>query len=195
MLCYTNCETVELFLNGRSLRHASAYAFPRPAMSGQPGRLTGANVHPTTADLHLAWDVPCEPGVLEAVGRRAGEEICRYRVETTGAPAALRLTADRDMLAADGCDVAHLTVEVLDAEGRVVPTADTRVRFSVAGEGRLIGVDNGDPVDHDSPKADSRKAWCGLCLGIVQSGKASGDLVIEVSADGLAPARVVLTVR
>jgi len=191
VICYTNCETVELFLNGRSLG-TKCYQFPRPGMSGVGWSPNWRSLHPTTADLHLAWDVPYEPGMLEAVGRRDGVEICRARVETTGAPAALRVTADRDEIAADGRDVAHLTVEVLDANGRLVPTADARVWFSVEGVGQLIGVDNGDPVDHDSFKADSRKALCGLCLGIVQSGREPGDITIRVSADNLAPATLVV---
>ena len=191
VICYTNCETVELFLNGRSLG-TKCYQFPRPGMSGVGWSPNWRSLHPTTADLHLAWDVPYEPGMLEAVGRRDGVEICRARVETTGAPAALRVTADRDEIAADGRDVAHLTVEVLDANGRLVPTADARVWFSVEGAGQLIGVDNGDPVDHDSFKADSRKALCGLCLGIVQSGREPGDITIRVSADNLAPATLVV---
>jgi beta-galactosidase len=194
VICYTNCETVELLLNGRSLGR-KCYQFPRPGMSGYGWAPDRGRLHPTTADLHLTWDVPYEPGVLEAVGRKGDEVICTQRIETTGAPVALRVTADRTELSADGCDVSHLTVEVLDAQGRLVPTADSRVRFAVEGAGRLIGVDNGDPADHDSPKGDNRKALAGLCLGIVQSLKEGGDITVTVSAEGLEQAQVMLSSR
>jgi beta-galactosidase len=190
--CYTNCETVELLLNGRSLG-VKCYQFPRPGMTGYGWAPDRGRLHPTTSDLHLAWDAPYEPGVLEAIGRKGDEVICIQRMETTGAPAALRVAADRAELSANGCDVSHLTVEVLDAQGRLVPTADTRVRFSVEGAGRLIGVDNGDPADHDSPKGDSRKALAGLCLGIVQTLTVGGGIKVAVSADGLQPAEVLLS--
>ncbi len=195
VICYTNCEKVELFLNGRSLG-VQSYVFPRPGMSGLGWAPEWHSPHPTTADLHLLWQVPYEPGVLEAIGRNGqDEELCRFRVETTGAPAALAVTADRAELAADGCDVLHLTVQVVDAEGRLVPTADTRIHLNVQGHGRLIGVDNGDPADHDSFKAASRRAWCGLCLGIVQAASEPGEIHIMASAEGLQPARLTVCCR
>ncbi|NLT74110.1 MAG: DUF4982 domain-containing protein [Chloroflexi bacterium] len=194
VICYTNCESVELVLNGRSLG-TKIYQFPRPGMSGVGWSPLWRSLHPTTADLHLAWDVPYEAGVLEAIGRRGEEIICRRTVATADVPEALRLTCDRDGLLADGRDVAHLRVEVVDAAGHVVPTADTRVHFQVEGEARLIGVDNGDPSDHDPHKASNRRAFAGLCLGVVQSGKTGGTVRVVVSAEGLRPAEVSLPCR
>ena len=60
-------------------------------------------------------------------------------------------------------------VEVQDAQGRIVPITDNEVTFKVTGAGKLIGIGNGDPTDQESDKGTSRKAFCGLCMGIVQS--------------------------
>jgi beta-galactosidase len=106
--CYTNCDTVELFLNGRSLG-VKGYYFPRYGMEGRwanyPAR---ARVPRTTSDLHLEWDVPYEPGTLRAAGRRDGKIVTEFEVSTTEEPAAIAISADRNRLDADRRDVAHL---------------------------------------------------------------------------------------
>jgi beta-galactosidase len=194
VICYTNCETVELFLNGRSCGTKS-YAFPRPGMEGLDWSPRFNRPRPTTADLHLAWDVPYEPGVLKAVGRKGGEVICECEVATAGAPARLEMSADRAELCADGCDVAHLTVRVVDAQGRTVPNADNSVRFSIQGPAQILATDNGNPACHDSFLAPERRAFHGLCLGIVQMGETAGEIVVRAEAEGLAPAVVALRSR
>jgi beta-galactosidase len=100
---------------------------------------------------HLSWSVPYEPGTLSARGGYYGygTEPVETRVETTGAPSALRLSPDRATIAADGRDVSVVTVSALDREGRPVPTADAPVEFAVEGAGRILGVGNGDPSSHE----------------------------------------------
>jgi len=98
----------------------------------------------TSNDLHLAWDVPYEPGILRAIGKKNGTTAVEVEVSTTGDPAAIQLSTDRYKTRADRRDVAHVTVKIVDAEGRVHPDADNDISFAVQGEGRMIGVDNGD---------------------------------------------------
>lgn len=86
-------------------------------------------------------------------------------------------------------------VEVLDAQGRVVPVANNDVTFRVTGKGKLIGVGNGDPTDHDSDKGTSRKAFSGLCMALVQSTKTAGDITVEVVSPGLTAARVAIQAK
>ncbi|MGC2638601.1 MAG: glycoside hydrolase family 2 TIM barrel-domain containing protein [Acidobacteriaceae bacterium] len=197
VVCYTNCDTVELFLNGKSCG-VKGYEFPRLGMEGRYGNYPPrARAVRTTADLHLSWDVPYEPGTLRAVGSKDGKVAVVEEVSTTGAAASLALTADRSQLAAvrrDHArrDVAHLTVAVQDAQGRTVPTADHEVTFTIDGPARLIGVDNGDPFSHASYKAPSRRAFHGLCLAIVQSTAQPGPVRITASSPGLQPASVAL---
>ncbi|MBP8305398.1 MAG: DUF4982 domain-containing protein, partial [Phycisphaerae bacterium] len=170
--CYTNCDTVELFVNGKSYG-VKGYAFPRPGMELRYGNYPArARALRTTADLHLTWDVPYEPGTIKAVGTKDGREACVQEISTTGPAAAIGLAVDRDRIAASRQDVAHVTVAIVDAQGRTVPTADNEVRFEIQGPGKILGVDNGDPASHEDYKADHRKAFNSLCLAIVQASQA-----------------------
>jgi len=182
--CYTNLDAVELFLNGASLGSKKI-----------------------EANSHLEWKVKYAPGVLEARGSKNGKVVLVERRETTGPAAKLALRADRSKIAADGEDVSVITVEVQDAQGRIVPTASNEVRFKITGAGRLIGVGNGDPSCHESDKADRRSAFNGLCMAFVQSVREGfppqaaekpisqlppEEIQIEASADGVLPATAVI---
>ena len=75
--------------------------------------------------------------------------VAETKVETTGAPAAVRLTPDRSTINADGEDVSVFTVAVTDAQGRVVPVAANLIHFELSGPGKILGVGNGDPSCHE----------------------------------------------
>jgi beta-galactosidase len=122
----SNCEEVELFLNGQSL-----------------GRQT------MKKDSELKWKVKYAPGTLSAKGYKNGQLAAETKVETTGAPAAVQLTPDRSTINADGEDVSVFTVAVTDARGRVVPVAANLVHFELSGPGKILGVGNGDPCCHE----------------------------------------------
>jgi beta-galactosidase len=122
----SNCEEVELILNGQSL-----------------GR------KPIQRNSHARWDVPYAPGTMRAIGYRNGQIVANTKVETTGTAAALQLTPDRATIKADGEDIAIITVAVADALGRIVPTAGNLVQFELQGPGRILGVGNGDPSCHE----------------------------------------------
>lgn len=186
VLCYTNCASVELFLNGRSFG-VKSYEFPRQGMTERYLHFDRPYVDVTTSDLHLAWDVPYEPGELEAVGTRNGTVICERTIMTAGDPAGIELAADRKTVFSDGRDVCHITVRVTDDKGNLCPCADNLIHFRIEGEGRLIGVDNGKPDSHESFRVEYRKAFNGLCLAIVQSTSNPGEISVHASSDGLAP--------
>jgi beta-galactosidase len=124
--CLGNCDEVELFLNGQSL-----------------GR------KPMPRNSHLQWSVKYAPGALLARGYSAGQPVTEDKVETTGAPAAIRLAADRASLHAGAGDAAAVTVSVTDDRGRVVPVAGNLIDFDLSGPGRILGVGNGDPSCHE----------------------------------------------
>jgi beta-galactosidase len=194
VLAYTSCDSVELFLNGKSLG-VKAREFPRQGTSGGWNKYARPEIFPTTADLHLEWDVPYEPGVLKAVGYQGGKKVYEDEIHTAGAPAAIVLSTDHDTLRASERDVANLTVKIVDADGNVVPGANNLVKFSVQGAGTLLGVDNGDPADHASYQLPERNAFDGLCLAVVQSGFAPGELTITATAENLKSATVTLRVK
>jgi beta-galactosidase len=168
---YSNCEEVELFLNGASLGKKSV-----------------------TANQHLEWKVKYAPGKLLAKGIHKGKTIKAIQ-ETTGAPAAIRLTTDRSKLSADNADVAVVKVEVVDAKGRLVPTAANKISFALAGPGELIGVGNGDPSCHEPDKASSRSAFNGLAQAIVQTTHQDGAIRFSATSPGLKDASLVLRAR
>jgi beta-galactosidase len=153
---HSNLDSVELLLNGKSQG--------------------SQNVQPLT---HLEWKVKYEPGVLEARGTKDGKVVLVEKRETTGDPVAIHLTADRSEISADGEDVAVLLVEVLDNEGRAIPTAHNLISFRVTGEGALIGVGNGDPNCQESDKEPRRSLFNGLAQVIVQATRTPGTITVE----------------
>lgn len=153
---HSNLDEVELFLNGTSQGKQKVE------------RLT-----------HLEWKVKYEPGTLEARGSKDGKVVLTVKNETTGKPESIKLTADRNEISADGEDVTVVRVEVLDKEGRRIPTADNMISFKVSGEGALIGVGNGDPNCQESDKALKRSLFNGLAQVILQANKNAGSIVLE----------------
>ena len=124
---FTNAEEVRLSLNGRDL---------------------GTRTVPRLG--HAEWQVPYEPGRLEAIGYRGGREVARASAETTTAAVRLALSVDRTEMAGDRRDIAIVRVSALDARGREVPTSSSEVAFAISGPGRVIGVGNGDPSSHEA---------------------------------------------
>ena len=184
VMVYTNCDSVELFLNGKSFGMKSL-EFPRQGNSGAWNRYDRPQVNTTTADLHLMWDVPYEPGTLKAVGRKGGKIVHEEEIQTTGAPSGVRLSVDRNVINADARDVVHIKVEIIDSDGRFVPDANNQVTVSVEKSGTLIGLDNGNPSDHTSMKSASRRVFNGLALAVVQSTTQAGVIRVKVSSPGL----------
>lgn len=177
---YTNADSVELFLNGRSL---------------------GVRSWAGVKDFHLAWQVPYEPGSLRAVAMRGGRVVAERRVETTSAPAKLELNVDRRVIRADGQDLAFVTVRVVDARGRLVRAGgDQLVRFTLSGGGAIAAVDNGDPTNHEpfvgpTAQAAQHKAFNGLALVVIRAPRAGAIVTLNATADGLAGASAAVRAR
>ena len=165
--CYTNCEEVELLLNGKSMGKQKAVPYTK-----------------------LIWDLIYKPGKLEARGYKGGKIITKDIVETTSAPAQIFLSSDCSTLKADGCDVAEIRVSIKDAKGRVVPTADNFVKFTIEGPGRIIGTGNGNPSSHEPDKASQRMAFNGYCLVLVQTEKHAGEIRLNEVSENLKGAEV-----
>ena len=173
VMVMSNAEKITLSLNGRALGEQTV----------DPYRMNYFNV-------------AYAPGTLEAVAYRGGKEVARTAVATTGAATRVELVPDRASLAGDGRDAMPITVRALDANGRAVPVENAQITFAVAGAGKSIGHGNGDPNSHEDEKGATRHLFNGLAQLIVQSNDdTSGELVVEASAPGLAPARLVLPVR
>jgi beta-galactosidase len=140
-------------------------------------------------DPVLHWDVPNEPGVLRAIGKRDSKEAARFELATAGAPHHIQLTADT------GTDLSHVIIQVVDAEGRRVYLADRTVEVQVTGGGELVALDSGDMRDVSPVQANHRKTYQGRALAIVRAGTAAGKITVHASAPGLQPGAIELTVK
>ena len=170
--CHTNLDSVELFLNGKSL-----------------------GTQNVTRNKHVEWKVPFQPGTLEVRGTQSGKVILTDRRQTTGPASQIILRPDRTTLDADGADVSMVTVEVHDANGLLMPVADNDIHFELSGPGLLLGLGNGDPSSHESDKASHRKVFNGLAQAIVQSTSSPGDITLRATSPGLQTAVLTLTTR
>ena len=161
--CYYNqADEVELFINGKS-----------------QGVRKKSNEH----EYHVAWHVTYEPGEVRVVARKNGKQVNEKTIRTAGAPHHIRLTPNRNVLKANGRSLSFVTVEVVDKEGNLCPWPDQNIQFTLTGEGKIAGVDNGSPFSLERFQANSRHAFFGKCMVVVQAGKAPS--VIKLTAKGV----------
>ena len=131
------------------------------------------------------WRLKFVPGTIRVVSRKAGKVVLAKEIKTAGAPAKIKLTADRNVIIADGNDLSFVTVEVRDRDGNLCPNADNLIHFNLQGEGKIVGVDNGSPISEESFKANFRKAFYGKCLVVVQSGVNRGTVALKATSEDL----------
>ncbi|MBO1330941.1 sugar-binding domain-containing protein [Streptomyces sp. VRA16 Mangrove soil] len=202
---YANVAEVELFLNGRSLGVRSfdtkktvdgrayletteATGDDKTVTSGSyPGSYTSPNG--SAGKLHLTWKVPYAAGELTAVARKGGKTVATDVLRSAGKPHAVRLTADRKSLAADGRSLVFVTAEVVDAKGVVVPDAEHLLEFDVSG-GQVAGLDNGRQESAERYQASTRTAFHGLALAMVRAGTKPGSLTVTARSAGLRTGKV-----
>lgn len=165
---YTNLSKVELFLNGRSL-------------GAQEINLKDAS------HAYGLWRAPYERGELRAVGYNdAGEAVMEdVRLSFGDAVGLTARVENHGIILADGEAMAFVVISAVDTDGRPVMNANNRVRVTVSGEGRLVGMDNGDSDDADGYKTNSRRMFGGMLLAMVGTTKRAGEIVIDVSSVGL----------
>ncbi len=174
---FANTHEVELILNDESLGTKK--------LSDHPERL-------------MSWMVKPEPGTIRAVGRDAdGRVVAEHSLQTAGEPEKLELVVEdgSSSMAADGQDLSHIRVRVVDKDGIVVPDAGNRITFEVSGAASLAGVCNGSnrtDVVYSDPEVD---AWQGEALAVLRASRQPGPVTLKVSADGLTSASTTLTVK
>ncbi len=171
VVCYTNLPLARLRLNGETV-----------------GGLRGKDAATGIA----YWDIPFAAGTLTAEGCTAdGQAVASYELKTSGRPYALRASADKTEIS--GRQVAHVLVEVVDEQGRVVKLSDNDIRYSVEGEGaRVIGIENGSNHDMSDPQAQHRRAHMGRVLAYVQATKTPGTTTINFYSPLLRPTSITL---
>ncbi|SHH57194.1 beta-galactosidase GalA [Clostridium grantii] len=166
---YTNGDTAELFLNGKSLGEQKIDLY-------EQGK----------------WTVEYETGELYAISKKKGVFHAETKVETTGEAVELKLRLEDPDVRIDGEDVAIVTVYTVDSVGRKVPTCNYQVEFSTNEAGKIIGVGNGDPSDHDSNVEPRKKMFNGLCQLIVRTLKKQGPLEIYAETKEIKKAKLII---
>jgi beta-galactosidase len=168
---YSNCDEVELFLNGKSLGSK-----PKPA-----------------DDSPRLWDVTFEKGSIKAVGKNKGKSVSSEELKTAGAPAKIVLSVDKTKITSNWDDVAFVTAKIYDANGNICPNADQLIKFTISGSGIIDAVDNGNIASHEMYKATQRHAYQGVCMANIK-GNVAGNVEVKASADGLEAASIKLEV-
>jgi beta-galactosidase len=165
MNVYTNCDRVDLVLNGRVIASKENTMNPRSRNK-------------------IRFDnVVYAPGYLEAVAYRAGKAVARHRIETTGEAKRLQLTPDAIQWQADGTDLMHVRVYAVDGKGRRVWSAQDELIFSVEGDARIVAVDNGNIYSHELHVGNTRRLYDGSALVILRAGHTAGKVVLTVTDD------------
>ena len=171
---YNNADEVELFLNGKSLGSKSKKG----------------------DELHIAWKVPFEAGILKAVSRKAGKIVKETEIHTAGEASKIHLQADKTAIKNDGYELIYVTVSLQDKDGNPLPTADNLINFKVSGGATIVGVDNGYQASLEPFKANYRKLYNGKCLVILQSNKKAENITLEAStAENIAAATLNIKVE
>jgi beta-galactosidase len=145
--------------------------------------------------ITAVFNLPYQPGTLEAVNVENEKETDAIEFKTAGTPTSIRLTADRANISADRNDLSYVMVEVVDENGQVVPTANIPVQFTISGAGEIAAVGNADPTDVSSFQKPERKAFRGRCLVIIRSADKPGTIVLEATADGLTEGQTEIGVK
>ena len=162
--CYTNCDEVELFLNGESLGVKK--------------------LADNTDNYYMTWEVPFEKGELNAVGK-TGEKICECILSTYGAPTALSLSAADNKICADGQDITHVEIEVHDCDGNLSANANPVIDVSVEGPGVILGLENGNLFDNTPYSEKYRSANNGRLLVYILAGREAGKIKVKAASHGL----------
>ena len=172
--CYSNCNRVGLFLNGKSL-----------------------GIKRMPKYKYLDWTVPYAPGKLTARGYDGdgNRGVAQWSYRTAGPAASLQLQDQVASLSADGDSIAPIAVKVVDAHGTMVPDAHNMIHFTVSGPGSIAGANNGNPTSHESNVGHQVRAFHGLCLVMVRAANHPGTITLTAKANGLPAATLTIDTR
>lgn len=169
---YSNCEEVELFLNGKSLSRQS-----RPK-----------------DDSPRVWKVNFASGSLRAVGMNRGIIAASYELRTAGNPSQLRLTLEKSSIVNSWDDVGFITASVLDEQGTLVPNAENLINFKVDGPGFVAAVDSANSNSHEPYQANQRQAFQGMCLALIKANADKGKIKLTAKSPNLKSASIEIAV-
>ena len=168
---FSNCDEVELFLNGKSIGTKA-----RPADNASP----------------RTWSATFHKGTLKAVGKNNGKIVAEQELKTAGKPAKIVLTADKTTVANTWSDVVYVRATITDEEGNPCMNADNKIRFNTQGPGIIAAVDNADGTGTEPFQSDERWAYKGTCVAVIKANADSGNITVTATSSNLKPGKIVL---
>lgn len=171
VVCYTNAEEAELFLDGK------------PAGERKPYDQT---------DGIISWDIPFKPGTLKAVAYADGKEVSEYSIASSRAPYQLIVSTDKSSIGTGSDEVAHVVVEILDQDGIPVKLGDNEIRCEIAGPGRLLGLEGSNNSDMTDYSDAVHRAYRGRLLAYIGAMDASGDIRVRFTSPYLKSCEITL---
>ncbi len=175
LAAFSNCEEVELFLNGKS-----------------QGRKKPAEFK----DRIVEWKLIYQAGDVELKGRNKGRVVASDKLSTVGDASAIQLHTRKDVLNGSGLDLSYVEVTVVDSDGRKVYDATSEIAFEIAGPGKLVGLSNGDILSQESMKGSKRKAYNGSCKAIIKADRnESGVITVKATSPDLKEAVLSIEVK
>jgi beta-galactosidase len=170
---YTNCDSVDLYVNSTKIGTKNLSDFP---------------------NMIMVWpSVPWTTGTIKAVGMKGGVQVAVDTINTAAAAAKILLKPDKTTLYADGDDVSNIEVNLVDAASNFIYAATDTVQFTMTGAGRSLGIASGDWSSAEPFKATSRKLYHGRVLIVIQSTMTPGTIDLTVTSGTLPPATLTLT--
>jgi hypothetical protein len=163
VMAFTNCNEVELFLNGKSLGKKKS----------------------DPANSCLWWYVPYETGEVKAQAKGSDNKTLTAMLKQVSEPIKIILTPDAAKLKANNQDVTIVEVQLRDKNNNRSLLANNLINFDISGEGKIIGVDNGDASSLENYKLPKRMARFGRCIVIVQATGKSGTIKLTAKSEGL----------
>ena len=161
---FTNCDEVELFLNGNSL---------------------GTKYLKDFTNRTISWDVPYEAGELKAVGRKGGVILAESILRSWSEPAAIKAMCDAMVIKADRTDLSRIYVTVVDKNGNPVYDAANEISCEISGPLRLLGMEDANPRNTEDYKDNRQKSYHGKLLIYLQSLDTPGKASVKISGEGL----------
>ncbi|UVP12295.1 DUF4982 domain-containing protein [Bacteroides ovatus] len=159
----TNCEKVEMLMNDKSMGIHKTENFPNNT---------------------IIWYLPYTPGKLVAKGFNGDTEVANYQLVTSKETTNALITPDRTEIKADGQDLSHIAIQLIDSDGNRVQTDDRKITVSVEGEGKFRGIDNGDLRRKRTFAGNQLRTYFGTALITVQSTRKVGTMQVKIEMEG-----------
>ena len=146
-------------------------------------------------NLTASFEINYLPGILKAIAVNNGKDVDSVVLQTPGKAAKIRLTADRSQIKNSRNDLAYITVEIVDARGRLVPGASIPLQFSIEGNGEITATASASPNDMQSFQKPEHRTFRGKCLVIIRPKGKGGKIILKAKGEELSGGQVVIEAK